>query len=158
MKTHKYGSKLILNGATLHATVTGIQLTNGQLHVLRDSSFCVETIITYSGEDSSFINEGITIGDGIEQNDLECDIYSGATLNITGGTLNYRNVNSSSWNMHNVSSKLYMHQNTLLNLYESIDFDNGILVLGDRSRVGIVENKSIVGSVSPIGRYSTVNF
>jgi len=149
-------SKLTLDGATLHATVTGMQLTKGQLRVTRDSSICAETLIVDDGESSTFINECMTFGDGTAQNDLECDIYSGVTLNFTGGTLNYRNVSSASWQMHNVSSMLYMHDSAWLNLYESMNFGNGILVLGSGTRVGVAFGKTLVASKDPRGPYATV--
>ena len=140
-------SKLVLNGATLHATMTGMQLTKGQLRVIDDSTLSSE--IGYSG--SALLNEGITFGDGTAENDLLCDIYSGTMLNFSSGTLKYRNVSSSSWLMRNLSSKLYIQADARFYLYESINLGVGMLVLGNGSTLGCAIGKDVTGSIFPQG-------
>jgi len=136
-------SKLILDGATLHTTVTGMQLTKGKLKVLRDSFICSEV----QGD----IDEGITFGDGTASGDLVCDIFSGVTLRINQGSLNYRNVSALSWKMHNLTSLLSMGADTTLNLYESLDLGDGMLVLGDGVVIGKGIGKDLIGSIRPLG-------
>jgi len=136
-------STLILNSATIHATVTGLQLTKGRLRVMHSSVFSAEKL--------GFINEGITIGDQTSQNDLVCEIEIGSSLNVASGTLNYKNVNSSSWSMDCYTSNLYMHDGTRLNLYESISLGHGILTLGNGMTLGKARGKDVTGSKVPLG-------
>jgi len=74
-------SQLCLNGATLHATSTGLQLTKGQLVVDMKSSLAAE------GNDES---TGISFGDGASgYNNLNVYILPAATLSITQGMVVY---------------------------------------------------------------------
>lgn len=75
-------SKLVLNGATLKSTTTGLQLTKGTL-VIRD--------LSYITSDALVLSEAIQFGDGTVANDLTIEIAPGATLDLTGGYLDYYN-------------------------------------------------------------------
>ena len=50
-----------------------------------------------------------------------------------------------------------MDDNTRINAYETLDFGDGVLVLGDAAIIGIASGKDIVGSIYPTGRYYRVN-
>ena len=52
-----------------------------------------------SSEQNSNLDQGITFGDDCLQDDFYCEIEKGATLNLIEGSLKYRNVLDSSWNM-----------------------------------------------------------
>jgi len=136
-------SKLTLNGATLHVTVTGMQLTKGKLRVLRDSFIFSET--------QGAVDEGVTFGNDASASDLKCDIFSGVTLWLNQGSLNYRNVNASSWQVANVTSVLRMGVGTTLNLYQSIDLGGGVLTLDNNTIIGRALGKNITGSIRPLG-------
>lgn len=75
-------SKLVLNGATLKSTTTGLQLTKGTL-VIRD--------LSYISSDALVLSEAIQFGDGTAVNDLTIEIAPGATLDLTGGYIDYYN-------------------------------------------------------------------
>ena len=140
-------SLLLLNGATLHTTPTGIQLTKGRLRVLRDSFLSSEKETIFG----NLLDEGITLGNDIAGDDLKCDILSGVTLHMLQGSLNYRNVLSSSWSMNNFTSVLYMYADTQYNVYQNIDLDSGSLLLGNNTIIGRAIGKSIIGSLRPQG-------
>ena len=145
-------SVLLLNGATLHTTVTGLQLTDGKLKVLRDSFLSseketrvIDDVIEYT------IDNGITFGNSDSAHDLVCDIFSGVTLHILQGSLNYRNILASSWNMTNFTSVLHVYANTQLNVYQNLNLDSGSVLLGDNAVLGRALGKDITGSIRPQG-------
>jgi uncharacterized delta-60 repeat protein len=72
-------SQLILNGATLHSTRTGLQLTRGSLMVDQKSFIFSEALVKA---------EGIMFGDGINvENNLNVHIAPAAVLEVTSGFL-----------------------------------------------------------------------
>ena len=146
-------SKLTLNGATFHTTVTGLELTKGQLRVTRDSTLSSETKLIEDELEAVLIDEGITFGNSVSDDDFSCDVYSGATLMLSQGTLNYKNVNASSLELHNISSALHIGASSTLNLYESMDLGAGKLVLGDRAIVAFASQKTLTGSIQPLGKH-----
>jgi len=70
---------LTMNGATLHSTTTGLQLTNGILVVDRTS---------YVASDGGIASQGISFGNGVSSsNNLNVEILPAATLNVLSGCL-----------------------------------------------------------------------
>ena len=77
-------STLELDGASLHSTTTGLQLTTGTLEV---KGKCFLT------SDATSKAEGIIFGDGIsEVNDLTLQIKPESNLKLTSGHLVYKNL------------------------------------------------------------------
>ncbi|MFC1842268.1 WD40 repeat domain-containing protein [Candidatus Dependentiae bacterium] len=137
-----------LNGATLHTTVTGMQLINGRLRVLRDSFMSSETEVLVD----RYLDEGITFGNSNASNDFVCDIYGGVTLHVLQGSLNYKNILSSSWNMGSVNSSMWVYSGARINLYQNLDLGLGDIMFRDNSTLGISCGKNITGSICPCGR------
>jgi hypothetical protein len=134
-------SCLILNGATLHATVTGMNLKKGTLKIKGKSTISSESI-----------DEGITFGDGIlASNDMACAFYAGAQLKLLTGSLVYKNLNTISWYMPYTNSELYIDSGSRLALYESLNFEAGTLLFGDNTTLSYVEGKDIIGSMGQLG-------
>jgi len=75
-------SCLHLNCCTLRSTETGLRLINGKIFI--------ENNVTFSC-DGGTVSESICFGNGIESNDVEIVVLSGAELNVYGG-LHYDNV------------------------------------------------------------------
>jgi len=136
-------SVLHLNGATLHTTVTGLELTKGTLILKGECTIGSEI----EGSGAFPIDEGITFGNGIEADDVTCKIAAGTTLNVVAGSLVYKNIASTSWNMLNSLSTLQLSANTKLVLQESLDLGAGVLKIGGRSRVDLTDGKDLLGSV-----------
>lgn len=146
-------SKLVLDGATLHTTATGLQLTHGKLLVKRDSylsSESVDTIIEYDTEYETF-EGGITFGDEYAEDDFVCEILSGAALHLNQGILKYKNVNTSSFIMHSDRSILKMFENTRLELFETLDLGPGLLVGEPNISIARASGKNILGSLNTAG-------
>lgn len=79
-------SVMSLNGATLFATTTGLQLTKGTLLV---------DYLCLLSSDATTLAEAIAFGDGVSvSNDLNVDIMPGGKLDIESGYLNYKNIES----------------------------------------------------------------
>jgi hypothetical protein len=77
-------SILYLNGATLHATSTGLQLTKGTLEV---NGKC------YLSSDATCQNEGLMLGDGVSaDNNLSIEVLPDSNLKLLSGYLAYSNV------------------------------------------------------------------
>ena len=133
-------SRLLLNGAKLHATSVGLELSKGKL--------LVKNYATLSSEvkkiDDDIIDEGITLGNGVD--DMACKIYSGATLNLTGGSLIYNNLLDSSWSMLDSLSALHLISDSRLVLQESMNLGSGIIKIGSQAYTVKSAGKSLVGS------------
>lgn len=79
-------AKLILAGASLHSTSTGIQLTKGTLVI--DGNVQVTS-------DATVQAEGIQLGDGVSSvNDMCVDIQAESQFDIASGVVVYNNINS----------------------------------------------------------------
>lgn len=77
-------SFLELNGATLHSTSTGLQLTKGVVLISQDS---------YLSSDASVKSEGITFGDGISSdNDVTVKVMGNCDLTLLSGHVVDKNV------------------------------------------------------------------
>jgi len=143
-------ASLVLQGATLHVTVTGLTLTKGQLEVTQHSAILSETEPFGEG---SVVDNGITWGNDLASDDLKVTIYSSINLSLLRGSLNYRNVLDTSFSMGNVDSKIIMAPVTSIKLYETLDLGIGFLVLGDSTIIGRATGKDLIGSVNPLGTY-----
>ena len=112
-------STLNLNGATLHATMTGMQLTKGTL-VINSNSYL-------SAEKNTLIDEGITMGNDNTVDDLSCQSLNGSSLELKTGSLKYRNVSPTSWVMENNLSSVAINANSNLYLYQDLNIAPGFL-------------------------------
>ena len=140
---------LVLNGATLHTTVTGLELQHGNLLIERDSFISSE--IEYK-QDEQIIDEGITFGTALASSD-DCvvTILSGVVLHVTQGSLNYKNVASTSWDMISDRSLLRMMTGTTLRLYETLDSGVGIVSFAPNTILARATGKKIMGSTDIAG-------
>ena len=136
-------STLELNGATLHATLTGMQLTGGYLLVNGNSYL--------SSEQSSNLDEGITFGDDNPQDDLYCEILKGSALELTSGSLKYHNVLPTSWVMENNQSTLEINANCNLYLYQDLNIEPGSLNYKGRGGFFYAPGKNLTGSLNVNG-------
>ncbi|MCX5921742.1 MAG: hypothetical protein NTX86_00195 [Candidatus Dependentiae bacterium] len=139
-------ASLVLNSATLCATTTGLNLTKGSLFVAGDSSLCSDVITN----GTTIIDNGITFGDGQEANDFSCTVATGARLSVTDGSVNYKNVLSSSWNMQNSLSMLNMGVGTILRLFATLDLGYGQTLCDDNVTIARVSTAQILGNVSAV--------
>lgn len=141
-------SSLILHGATLATTVTGLNLTRGSLEVYGDSVFAPQT----RAIGLNIIDNGITLGDGLSSaNDCATTIHAGARLQVAIGSLNYRNVLSSSWFMENSISQLNMGDSTTLRLYQSMNINAGSALLNDNVTLARTPAAQLLGSTAAVG-------
>jgi hypothetical protein len=141
-------SQLILKDATLHATMSGMNLKKGTLKLKGKSKLSSET--------TSGVDEGVTFGDGVlAANDFVCEFYPGSQLKILHGSLIYKNVNASSWKMPYSSAELYLDVGTKLSLYEMLNINQGFLWFGDNTMLEYVAEKTIVGSGGQLGTLTT---
>ncbi|MDR3550264.1 MAG: hypothetical protein P4L31_02540, partial [Candidatus Babeliales bacterium] len=140
-------SELVLNGATLHATTTGLNLTKGSMVVLGDSGLSSE--IKTIG--ATKIDNGITFGDGVSaSSDFGCDITSGSQLLFSNGSLNYKNLLSTSWLMENALSALHMGTATTLRIYNTLNLGLGVALCEDNVTIARVTSAYVLGNVSAI--------
>ncbi|MDR3550809.1 MAG: hypothetical protein P4L31_05305, partial [Candidatus Babeliales bacterium] len=130
-------SQLLLNGATLHASGTGLLLTKGSMIA--------------QGNSVVSCNNQINIGDGIGADDFAVTIAGGAQLNFLQGLLNYENVNAASWFMENSVSILDMSSNTTLALYQTMNLESGVAVFENNSTLARVPAATLDGSITALG-------
>jgi len=90
---------------------------------------CTQRLL--ASEDYNNINEGITFGADSSDDDFSCKLLAGASLNVLSGSLNYRNVNSSSWEMTNNASIFKMYPLTKLYLYHNLDVGSGRILISE---------------------------
>lgn len=144
-------SELILNGCTLHTTVTGLQLKEGKMHVKRTSNLSSEKQVT---ETNSVIDQGIMFGNGAAEQDFRCFIYPGVFLNVVQGSLHYNNVGSTSLKMASSSSSICMQSGTKLCLWEDLYLNNGSVTFNHNTILARKEGKKIIGSINVYGDMS----
>jgi len=131
---------LYLNGANLITGSAGLNLTIGTLEVNNNSTIASSGTVTIGNNTSG-------------ANDLQVNIFPSATLSVTQGTLNYSNINASSFQMGNYASILSMGNGTTLNLLQSINNGNGIIAFGNAT-LGTISGSNISGSTDVFGTLS----
>ncbi len=136
-------SKLTLAGATLHATSTGLVLTKGKLRVIENSAFSSEII--------QIIDNGITIGSGVQADDMKVIIQPNLELACLQGSIKYKNVATNSLKMRNNFSHFHFFPATTLWLYENMNVRPGFIEFDDQARLLIAIGKSLTGSIVPNG-------
>jgi len=122
---------LFLNGATLYATGTGINLTDGTLNI-DSNSFFVSTGTL-----------GVTIGSCIFAEDLQVNMFNNSQLTVNQGLMNYKNVNAASFNMFNGNVLLSMGVNTTLNVFRNLN-GLGSVVFGNNTTLGTSPGASLL--------------
>ena len=146
-------SYLIMNGASLCTTPTGINFTKGNIIINQDSIFSAET----ESEPRTNYCGGITIGNNLEDEDCNCTISYGSKLILSSGILNYKNILSSSLNLLNIQSALFIDTGARLNLYQNLDVSDGLIYFGSNSILGTFNDKKIFGSVFPQGNLMRIS-
>ena len=142
-------SCLFLNSASFHTTSTGVTLKDGNLIVKNNSSFSAEILVS---EESPFCYcGGINIGNNIEANDLCCKICNCATLTLLSGSLNYKNILGSSWDMVSIESSLEIGSGSALRLYQGLNLGIGRVKFYNNTLLGKVSGKQLIGSINPAG-------
>ncbi|MDR3549839.1 MAG: hypothetical protein P4L31_00355 [Candidatus Babeliales bacterium] len=124
-------AQLFLNGATLAATGTGINLTKGTLNVDSNSFFASTGTL------------GVTIGSCVSANDLQVNMFNNSQLTVNQGLLNYKNVNAASFNMFNSFAQLSMGAGTTLNVYRSLN-GLGSVIFGNNTTLGTSPGASLL--------------
>ena len=136
---------LAMRSATLHTTVTGMQLTKGMIDIKGDCQFSSEI------EDLDIftqINEGISLGNRIESDDIYVEIAGGSQLRVTEGSLLYKNVSQYSWYMFNPLSKMRIENGASLRLYENLTLGIGYFELQmGAGLIKAVDGKEVIGSI-----------
>lgn len=79
-------SRLVLNGATLRSSHAGMRLTNGTLLVKH------KNFLENYNNPRQRKSMAISLGNGVAENDLDIELFPGASLNLTKGLLDYANV------------------------------------------------------------------
>lgn len=134
-------SVLALQGGTLYASGAGLQLTNGTLQVLSNSTMSADTFIT--------------LGVGNSLQDMNGYVAPQVQLFFTSGTFNYDNVAPDAWIMGDSVSTLFMYPNTTLALYETMNLGSGIAEFGNDATLARVPTATLNGSIVALG---TLNF
>lgn len=144
-------STLVLNGATLLATSSGLELTSGTLRVKRTS------YVASDSEINLVTKRGISLGNEVD--DLNVVIAPEASLTLMQGVLEYRNLNSDSLIFLNNLSAITIQSGAALQLFENIDVRPGFIIFENVARLysanGIAK---IIGSINPRGTLVRRNF
>ena len=147
-------SILYLNGASLHTTLTGIQLTKGTMFVEGSCYLSSETITVSWGDlaGNILINEGVAFGNNSSAQDFTCKILNGSKLELTAGCFIYKNILSSSFDMENNTSMLQIDGRNILKLYQNLDVGNGKIYFVGNCIIYRAGGKRILGSIDSVGR------
>jgi len=138
-------SQLVLRGATLYVAITAMKLKKGTLGIKNKS-------YVYAEVDSEWpLEEGLVIGDNNASDDMICKVYPGAGLMVLNGSLSYKNMNSSSWEMMNERSKLEIGCGGKLKLHQSLNVGEGHVSFCGGSRLAKATGKSLSGGVLILG-------
>jgi hypothetical protein len=152
-------SVLMLDGATLHTTVTGLELQKGTMVVKGDATISSEVLIYTipDQEHEEIVDEGITFGSRNSADDFACIILGDAKLTLAQGSLNYKNVVASMFEMGNERSIVNLLPRTTLNVFENLALNKGKMVVGDRVIIARALGKYISGSLVPLGRLFNIH-
>lgn len=152
-------STLILNlESKLHATMQGLNLITGNINIHDNASISSETWT--SADLSSTIDNGITLGDcSSNANDCVLSIGGGVQLTIDSGSLNYKNVSSSSLIIKNNLTALFIASEAALNVYQSISMGNAITTLGNFATLARAPGAEFNGSMvtQGVASFPTIN-
>lgn len=143
-------SFLVLKNATLHTTVTGMQLKKGNLLIKKNTT--LESEKQYLDNDA-ILDGGICLGNDSSDDDIYCEIGGVETLNLSSGSLEYRNVNSSSWHMMGKNSNLYISPQAALKLYQNLTLDDGYASFCCGSQLLKTSGKELTGQINVIGNF-----
>ncbi len=146
-------SELILAGATLHATSTGLVLTTGKLKVVENSAFSSEVI-----QQDTIIDNGITVGSGMQADDMKVLIMPNLELACTQGSIKYKNVGANALKMRNNFSHFHFYPGTTLRLFENMDVRPGFIEFDDQATLLTARGKNLTGSIVPNGFLSRRQF
>ncbi len=148
-------SHLILNGATLHATVTGMTLTKGSM-IITDNSVLASEIRTNQFDDILY-NHGIVFGANSSANDFTIDIAGGYELRLIQGLMAYRNVNATSFSAVNGNSTLFIDSSTELDLWYTLNLGVATSKFGDNATLGRASGADLIGTVIPLGNLNQIS-
>lgn len=103
---------------------------------------------TLESEIVNGVDNGITFGDCFDaNNDFKVNLASCINLTVASGSLNYKNVNASSWLIIN---NLLFGNNTSLNVYKTLNNGTALTTFGLgcflRTALGATFNGSVSGS------------
>jgi len=143
-------SFLVLKNATLHTTVTGMQLKKGNLLIKKNATLVSEK--QYLDNDT-ILDGGFCLGNDSSDDDIYCEIGGVETLNLSSGSLEYRNVNSSSWHMMGRNSDIRISEQSALKLYQSLTLDNGYACFCCGSQLLKASGKELTGQINVVGSF-----
>lgn len=142
-------AQLLLNGCTLHTTVTGLSLKQGKMCTLRTSYLSSEV---QRIDINTVIDEGISFGDNETGSDFICEILNSKTLCIKpGSSLRYKNVESSSWIMISSLSNLFISSGARLYLHQNLNVGAGTVIFDHNTTLFRKSGKRLIGSTSALG-------
>lgn len=145
---------LYLNSATLHTTVTGLQLKTGTL-VVEGNCYLESETTTATWNDPEgiiIVDEGINFGNNSSAEDFKCDILNDAKLELKKGSFGYKNIKISSLDMGNAGSLLQIDGGTRLKLYQSINAGDGKINFVGACDVYRASGKNILSNINAAGR------
>lgn len=147
-------SHLILNGATLYTTATGITLTKGSLIVTDNSTLASEIKTLASGDD---YNHGIVFGADSSASDFIVNIAGSYELRLAQGLIAYRNINAASFVAANFNSTLFIDGTNELDLWHTLNLGLGVAKFGDGATLGRASGADLIGTVIPLGSLNQIN-
>ncbi|MCK4517191.1 WD40 repeat domain-containing protein, partial [Candidatus Babeliales bacterium] len=111
-------SRFVLNNGVLHVTDSGAQLTNGLIEIERRSAFSI---------DSSDYTYGLSIGNGIEQDDPIIQVGPGAELSISSGALSMSQYSSEKIILSGGNSRFNLGSDLSVNILGQLHYSRGEL-------------------------------
>ncbi len=149
-----YSARLILNGATMRTTATGMQLTSGQVIIKKDSTLYAERYNlpdddVFGGE---ILDNGFIVGNDTYGQDLQVAILSGVNLDVKHGTLHLNNYASGNINLLNPLSSITMHEQTSLKISTDTVMPLGKIFFKALSRLGTKKTVDFQASIVPQAR------
>ena len=101
---------------------------------------------------SDTIKGEFTFGNGNANDDFTCEIEIGSSLKIKDTVLNYKNIDSDSWDMENQFSRLIIESDAKLSLHETLDVTPGIIQFGAQAILARASGASLLGSAHVKGK------
>ncbi|MBD3273636.1 hypothetical protein GF385_04790 [Candidatus Dependentiae bacterium] len=148
-----FSSKMCLDSANFFVGKTGISLLNGELFVNGFSTLASQdTFFSYL---STGTPNGFNFGNSNYINDFALNILQNSILNLSRGSINYKNILDASLKMATYGSILGVASGAHFNYYQNLDLKKGKLVFEQGAWMRKVSDKVLVGTTEFNGK---INF
>ena len=130
-----FSSQLFLDNCTLNITSSGMCISRGSVYCDRD------VIIQ---PNSTTTNNGLILGNGIENEDAIFKFYPGSIIYFENGHITYNIMNQDMLSLKDFQAKLYRDDDNVFNVEQNVNLSNLLIYKSDSSSMPVKEGKYVI--------------